>query len=77
MGGQSIVQARTALELALTRLKPGDRFNVIQFNSFTSKLFNHAESVNSATLEQALNYVRSLEAGGGTEMATALHAALS
>ncbi len=77
MGGQSIVQARTAFELALTRLKPGDRFNVIQFNSFTSKLFNHAESVNSATLEQALNYVRSLEAGGGTEMATALHAALA
>lgn len=77
MGGQSIVQARAALELALTRLKPGDRFNVIQFNSSTSKLFNHAESVNPATLEQALNYVRSLEAGGGTEMATALHAALA
>jgi Ca-activated chloride channel homolog len=77
MGGQSIVQARAALELALTRLKPGDRFNVIQFNSFTSKLFNHAESVNSTTLKQALNYVRGLEAGGGTEMATALHAALA
>jgi len=77
MGGQSIIQARAALELALTRLKPGDRFNVIQFNSFTSKLFNHAESVNAATLEQALIYVRSLEAGGGTEMATALHAALT
>tara|TARA_R110002096_G_scaffold172484_11_gene346258 strand:+ start:40022 stop:42268 length:2247 start_codon:yes stop_codon:yes gene_type:complete len=77
MGGQSIIQARTALELALTRLKPGDRFNVIQFNSFTSKLFNHAELVNSTTLEQALNYVRSLEAGGGTEMTNALHTALA
>ncbi len=77
MGGQSIIQARAALELALTRLKPGDRFNVIQFNSFTAKLFNHAESVNPATLEQALNYVRALEASGGTEMATALHTALA
>lgn len=77
MGGQSIVQARAALELALTRLKPGDRFNVIQFNSFTSKLFNHAKSVNPTTLGQALNYIRGLEAGGGTEMATALHAALA
>lgn len=77
MGGQSIIQARAALELALTRLKPGDQFNIIQFNSFTSKLFNHSQAVNQQTLEQALRYVRSLEATGGTEMASALHAALS
>jgi len=76
MGGQSIIQARAALELALTRLKPGDQFNIIQFNSFTSKLFNHSQPVNQQTLEQALRYVRSLEANGGTEMAAALHAAL-
>ena len=77
MGGQSIIQARAALELALTRLKPGDRFNVIQFNSITSKLFNQTELVTPATLQQALNYIRSLSAGGGTEMATALRAALA
>ena len=77
MGGQSIVQAKTALELALTRLKPGDKFNVIQFNSFTSKLFNQTQPVNQHTLEKALRYVRSLEATGGTEMATALRAALA
>jgi Ca-activated chloride channel homolog len=77
MGGQSIVQARAALELALTRLKPGDRFNVIQFNSSTSKLFTQPELLTPASLQQALNYVRSLKAGGGTEMATALHAALA
>jgi Ca-activated chloride channel family protein len=76
MGGQSIIQARAALELALTRLKPGDQFNVIQFNSFTSKLFNHSQPATPQTLEQALRYVRSLEATGGTEMASALHAAL-
>ncbi len=76
MGGQSIIQARAALELALTRLKPGDQFNVIQFNSFTSNLFNHSQAVNQHTLDQALRYVRSLQATGGTEMASALHAAL-
>jgi Ca-activated chloride channel homolog len=76
MGGQSIIQARAALELALTRLKPGDLFNVIQFNSFTSKLFNYSQPVTNQNLEQALRYVRSLEATGGTEMASALHAAL-
>lgn len=77
MGGQSIIQARAALELALMRLKPGDRFNVIQFNSFTSQLFNQSELLTQTSLQQAQNYVRSLEAGGGTEMATALHAALA
>jgi len=77
MGGQSIIQARAALELALTRLKSGDRFNVIQFNSHTSKLFNQSELVTPASLQRALNYVYSLSAGGGTEMVTALRAALA
>ncbi len=77
MAGQSIVQARAALELALTRLKNGDRFNVIQFNSSTSKLFRQSELFNQTSLQQALNYVRSLKADGGTEMATALHASLA
>ena len=77
MGGQSIIQARAALELALSRLKQGDRFNVIQFNSQTSKLFHQSELVTPTSIQQAINYVRSLDAGGGTEMATALHAALA
>jgi len=77
MGGQSIIQARAALEFALTRLKPEDRFNIIQFNSQTSKLFNQSEWVTPASLQQAINYVRSLNAGGGTEMAIALRAALA
>ena len=77
MGGQSIIQARAALELALTKLKPGDKFNVIQFNSFTSKLFNNPQPFNQQTLAKASRYVRSLEANGGTEMASALNTALN
>lgn len=77
MGGQSIIQARAALELALSRLKQGDHFNIIQFNSQTSKLFHQSELVTPTSIQQAINYVRSLDAGGGTEMATALHAALA
>ena len=77
MGGQSIRQAKAALELALTRLRPGDSFNIIQFNSFTSKLYRQSQPVNQTTLTQALNYIRSLNANGGTEMATAMHSALA
>ena len=77
MGGQSIIQAKSALELAITRLKSGDRFNIIQFNSITSQLFGQSEPVTSSSLQQAKNYIQSLQAGGGTEMASALRAALS
>ena len=77
MSGPSIVQAKQALNLALTRLKPGDRFNIIQFNSYTDKLFHFPQPVSHHSLRQAQQYVDNLKAEGGTEMATALRAALS
>ncbi len=76
MSGPSIVQAKQALNLALNRLKPGDRFNIIQFNSYTDKLFRFPQPLSHHALRQAHQYVDSLEAQGGTEMAPALRAAL-
>lgn len=76
MSGPSIVQAKQALKLALNRLKPGDRFNIIQFNSYTDKLFRFPQAISHHALRQAHLYVDSLEAQGGTEMAPALSAAL-
>ena len=76
MSGPSIVQAKQALNLALNRLKPGDRFNIIQFNSYTDKLFRFPQSLSHHALRQAHQYVDSLKAQGGTEMAPALRAAL-
>ena len=76
MSGPSIVQAKQALNLALDRLKPGDRFNIIQFNSYTDKLFHFPQPLSHHALRQAHHYVDSLEAQGGTEMAPALRAAL-
>jgi len=76
MGGASIRQARQALQYAIKALKPGDYFNVIQFNSVTSRLFERAVPVDSANINKALAYVQSLNANGGTEMAAALNAAL-
>jgi len=76
MGGTSIEQARRALDYAIKDLKQGDYFNIIQFNSYTSQLFDQSKPVESSYVNQALRYVKSLKASGGTEMATALHAAL-
>jgi len=76
MSGPSIMQAKQALNLALTRLKPGDRFNIIQFNSYTDKLFHFPQAISHHALRQARQYVDNLKAQGGTEMASALRAAL-
>ena len=76
MSGSSIEQAREALLLALDRLTPGDRFNVIQFNSHTDVLFRTARAADAQALAEARGYVRGLKAQGGTEMADALRAAL-
>ncbi len=77
MQGQSMNQAKEALQLALNRLKPGDRFNVIQFNSVTDKLFPDAVPAEAQNLARAREYVSRLYATGGTEMLPALRAALN
>lgn len=77
MAGASIRQAREALALALERLKPQDRFNVIEFNSTARALFAEARPAATAQVQRAIGWVRSLEAGGGTEMASALKLALN
>lgn len=76
MAGTSIVQAKAALELALVRLKPGDRFNIIQFNSYMDQMFPFPKPVNRQTLNLAEKYIHDLKANGGTEMIPAMHAAL-
>ena len=76
MSGTSIEQARRSLLMALSRLRPRDRFNVIQFNSTTDLLFSQAREANPRNLRRARRYVRQLDADGGTEMAPALTAAL-
>ena len=76
MEGKSIVQARAALDLALQRLTPRDRFNVIQFNSVTSALFEHAVEATPSDVALAREWVAGLRATGGTEMLPALQLAL-
>lgn len=76
MEGQSIVQARAALDVALQRLTPRDRFNVIQFNSVTSALFEHAVEATASDVALAREWVAQLRATGGTEMVPAMQWAL-
>ena len=76
MHGDSIAQAREAVAFALDGLRPEDRFNLIQFNSFTSALFAGPRPADAGNLARARRWVDGLEADGGTEMASALERAL-
>lgn len=76
MQGASIRQARLALEHGLDTLGERDRFNVIEFNSATRALYAAALPATPANLSHARDWVRSLEARGGTEMLPALALAL-
>ncbi|HLS84985.1 MAG TPA: marine proteobacterial sortase target protein [Burkholderiales bacterium] len=77
MAGASIRQAKAALALALERLAPGDRFNVIAFNSRARALFPKAREAEERAVREAIDWVDALEARGGTEMRDALRLALA
>lgn len=76
MHGVSLAQAKQALGRALAALQPGDRFNVVEFNSHTNPLFPASVEASAANVANARVFVQSLESNGGTEMYPALQFAL-
>lgn len=76
MGGEPIRQAKAALLAALDSLQPTDRFNIIEFNDEARRLFSSAQLAAGSYLYDARRFVSDLDSGGGTEMQSALQAAL-
>lgn len=77
MGGESIRQAKASLLLALDRLNPNDRFNIVRFNDSMDELFPAPVDASRENVAFAKGYVSSIQAGGGTEMLPALISALT
>jgi Ca-activated chloride channel homolog len=77
MQGQKIVQARAAVDYFLKSLKPGDRFNLIPFSTEARPFAAQSLPAEKAVLEKATQYVKSLEARGGTNIEEALNAAFA
>ena len=76
MGGDSIAQARIALERILDGLREGDLFEIVAFGSNHSTLFGREMPVSETALAQARSFVRAIDANmGGTEIGAALNAA--
>ena len=77
MQGQKIVQARAAVDFFLASLKPGDRFNLIPFSTEARPFAARSLPAEKAVLEKATQYVKSLEARGGTNIDEALDSAFA
>ena len=76
MGGASIRQAKLALLLALDELRPGDYFDVVEFNSEARSLFGRSVAASFDTIDEARKFVDGLSANGGTNIMAALALAL-
>lgn len=75
MDGTSIDQARQALLLALDKLQPTDRLNVIRFSDSVSSAFPESVPASSDAVQKARRFVSGLQANGGTTMLPALQVA--
>ena len=77
MNGTSIEQAKKALAWALEKLRPEDRFNIVEFNSEAHSLFSGPVPADRVAVLQAKRFVGGLKANGGTEIAKAIRLALN
>ncbi len=76
MSGFPIEKAKEALKLSLDGLYPNDTFNLITFAGDTAILFDKPVPATQANLEKAQQFLAARQGGGGTEMMTAIRAAL-
>jgi Ca-activated chloride channel family protein len=76
MSGFPIEKAKEAMKLALDGLYPQDTFNLITFAGDTSILFPQPVPATKENMAKAQRFLETREGGGGTEMMTAIKAAL-
>ena len=67
MMGASMIQASKALTQAINRLKPTDRFNIIDFDSKFDPLFDSAMPAIKMNKKHGVRFANNLAASGGTE----------
>jgi len=76
MSGLPLRQAKAATERALQLLRPGDSFQLINFSFSASRLGNRPLEATPENIQLGLQYLRSLDAEGGTMMIEGIKAAL-
>jgi Ca-activated chloride channel family protein len=76
MWGQPLESAKDVVRALLSSLQPEDRFEIMAFANRVGHLVKGPVKASPANIRRALDRLRDLEAGGGTEMRGAIIAAL-
>jgi Ca-activated chloride channel homolog len=76
MSGVPISMCQDAMETAIKNMRPVDTFNVITFAGATGKAFEASRPANDSNIKDALDFIRKMQAGGGTYMLDGIKAAL-
>jgi Ca-activated chloride channel family protein len=74
MEGEKIAQAKDALQFVLANLNPEDCFNIVKFSTGVRTYADGLQSLRRA--RDAANWVRDIQAGGGTDINRAMLEAL-
>ena len=77
MVGKKMEQAKGALKFVVNNLRPGDRFNIIAYDSTVESFKPELLSFNDDTRKEALGFIEGLYAGGSTNISGALKVALN
>jgi Ca-activated chloride channel family protein len=77
MSGDKLAQAQTALEQLLGSLREGDRFRIVAFSSGIRRFAAEWTPVTPDQRRRAVDWVRALDANGGTNISGALEEAYS
>ncbi len=77
MDGFPIKKAKEAMRLSLENVNPNDTFNLITFAGDTRILFDKPLAATKENIEKAKKWLSDTDSGGGTEMMTAIRAALA
>lgn len=77
MAGESMDSAKKAAAAIVDKLGPDDSVNVIAFDDKIEPLWPTPKPITEATRKDAKDYIATLDARGGTEIAAALKKALS
>ncbi len=75
MAGFPIELSKKLMRNLLVNLRPEDRFNVLLFASASAVLSEHSLSATPEEIEKAVNFLDNHNAGGGTELLSALERA--
>jgi Ca-activated chloride channel family protein len=77
MSGQPIEQSRAAMRRALRSMQPGDSFQIVRFSNTVSRFRPQPVEATQQNIDRGLEYIESLQAGGGTMLVDGLREALA